>query len=638
MKKFWVLSIVTAFALSAASLLPVTTSGHQEKFKRSERPIAGQYIVVLNDKYTEPNASAPVIESEASYLSAVYGGKVSRVYDTALKGYATTMTESEAMALSDDDRVLFVEEDGVTEAVATQLNAPWNLDRIDQRNMPLDTAYNYTSTGAGVHVYVIDSGIRATHIEFGGRASVAYDALTDGQNGYDCNGHGTHVAGTVGSATYGVAKNAIIHAVRVLPCTGGGQISDLIAGINWVAANRINPAVANISIAATGGSNSLDTAVANAISSGVTFTIAAANKSNDACLYSPSRVATAITVGATGSDDARAPYSNYGPCVDVFAPGTAITSLSNASDTDIRVLSGTSMASPATAGIAALYLSANPTANPATVAQAIKSTATSGVLTNIDPATTVNLMVNSTFSTAPSPTPTPTATPTPTPTPTPSATPTPTPTPTPAPMPAKVTVRKRLNSSTGGTSSPTFPYAATNIASQSFQLVDNTEFVDPSVSQTFVTVSEAPVAGWKLSSIACVETSTGLPNSQNSTVDLANRRANIVAESGEEITCTFTSDPIAPTSARASVSGRVTDANGLGLRGLSVYIYNADGTGYQAALTNSFGYYSFTGLPVGQVYVLGVKGGRRGWTRADDTVRTFTLTEDMSDANFVMLR
>ena len=204
-------------------------------------------------------------------------------------------------------------------------------------------------------------------------------------------------------------------------------------------------------------------------------------------------------------------------------------------------------------------------------------------------------------------------------------------------MPAKVTIRKRVNSNSGGSSTSTFPYAAVNIASSSFQLANNTEFVDSNVYQSSVTVSEAPVAGYTLSSIQCVETSTGLPNVQNSTVDLANRKANIVAEAGEDIACTFTSDPIAPTSARASVVGRATDDNGYGIRGVTVYIYNADGTGYQTTLTNSFGYYSFTNLPVGEVYILGVQQQRRR-SRIDTNVRSFTLNQDLTDMDFLVSR
>lgn len=623
MKKIWVLSIV-AFFMLAASLLPFKTSGHQQKFRRSVKPVSSQYIVVLNDKYVESDASIPVIESEAGYLTSVYGGQTLKIYESALKGFAVRMSEAEALALSKDDRVLYVEEDAEISVATTELNAPWNLDRIDQQNLPLNTTYDYSSTGSGVNVYVIDTGIRPTHIEFGGRASVAYDALSDGQNGLDCNGHGTHVAGTIGSATYGVAKEVTLRGVRVLPCAGSGQVSDLLSGVNWVSANRINPAVANISITVAGISSALDTAITNSIASGVTYAIAAGNYGADACTYSPARVPNAITVGATTDTDARAAYSNYGTCVDVLAPGSNVLSLSNSSDTGIRTLSGTSMASPVVAGIAALYLGSRPDASPAAVAQAIRGSATAGVLSNVD-SSTPNLLVNSWLGAGPSPSPTPTPAPTVT------------PAPTPAPQPARITIRKRAVSTSGGTSSTVaFPYQATNIAASNFSLVDNTQFVDSNVSQSVVTVSEAQVLGWALSSIQCVETSTGLPNSQNTTVDMQNRRANIIAEPGEDVTCTFTSQQIAPTAARASVSGRAVDANGLGVRGVTIYIYNASGSDYRTAITNGFGFYGFTDLPVGNFYILGVQQRRR--STFNDNIRSFTLNEDTSDINFLVAR
>src|SRR5258706_6670064 len=242
------------------------------------------------------------------------------------------------------------------------MNAPWHLDRVDQRSLPMDTAYNYSSMGTGVNIYILDSGIRYTHVDFGGRADAVYDNVGDGQNGNDCYGHGTHVAGLAGSSTYGVAKNARLHAVRVLNCSGAGSLSSLMAGVDWITAHRVNPAVVNISMTLGGVSDYLDAAITNSINSGVAYTIAAGKYAVDASKYSPARVPAALTVGASSVDDIRPNFSNYGSCVDLHPPGFNVTSLWNSSDTATGVLSGTSMSAPIVAGAAALYLSANPTA------------------------------------------------------------------------------------------------------------------------------------------------------------------------------------------------------------------------------------------------------------------------------------
>ena len=359
--------------------------------------IPNRYIVVFRKDAPQSAVRAAVSGARSS------GAAVHYEYDAALKGFAATLSRAALDGLRHNPNVAYVEVDRRVSLRATQSPATWGLDRIDQRNLPLNNSYTYNQTGSGVTAYVIDTGIRITHSEFGGRATSGYDAV-DGGTADDCNGHGTHVAGTIGGATYGVAKGVSLVAVRVLDCAGSGTDSGVIAGVNWVTNNSPGPAVANMSLGG-GASTSLDNAVANSIASGVTYAIAAGNSNANACNYSPARVASAITVGATTRTDARASYSNYGSCLDLFAPGSDITSAWYSSDTATNTISGTSMATPHVAGVAALYLEPNPSATPQQVRDAIVNSATPNVVTS--PGTgSPNRLLYSLFGSAPPPPPT----------------------------------------------------------------------------------------------------------------------------------------------------------------------------------------------------------------------------------------
>jgi subtilisin family serine protease len=405
MKKIVFVLLAFAVGIFALSYVPVQSTaqvGNSNKIKKVRNKIPNRYIVVLEEwAVGEPGENSNV-EGVASELGIVYGGRIDKVFKHALNGFSVEMNANQAERLSEDPRVEFVEEDGEVFANTTQTGATWGLDRIDQRDRPTDGNYNYTPTGSGVNAYIIDTGIRRTHADFGGRAFVGYDAIGDGQNSNDCNGHGTHVAGTVGGSTYGVAKGVRLYAVRVLNCSGSGSNSGVIAGVDWVKNNHVKPAVANMSLGG-GASSALDTAVNNAIAAGVSFAVAAGNDNLDACNYSPARVANAITVGSTTSSDARSSFSNYGTCLDVFAPGSSITSAWYTGDTATNTISGTSMASPHVAGVAALYLQGNTTASPSTVRDAIVNTSSTGKLTSIGTGSPNRLLYSLLSGSAPAP-------------------------------------------------------------------------------------------------------------------------------------------------------------------------------------------------------------------------------------------
>lgn len=344
--------------------------------------IAENYIVVFKENNNVHRKGVP---GRAGELTRSRGGKVGRVFQHALRGFTLKATAEQARQVAADPDVAFVEQDRVISIAADQVNPPsWGLDRVDQRRLPLNSVYSYGATADNVRAYIIDTGILTTHSDFGGRASHGWDFVDNDNNATDCNGHGTHVAGTVGGSSYGVAKGVRLIGVRVLNCSGNGTISGVIAGIDWVTANAVKPAVANMSLGGN-ASAAIDAAVANSINSGVTYAVAAGNSGANACNYSPARTPAAITVGATTSTDARAGYSNYGSCLDIFAPGSSITSAWHTGTTARNTINGTSMASPHVAGAAALYLAANPSASPAQVRNAIVGSGTTGVVGNPGP-------------------------------------------------------------------------------------------------------------------------------------------------------------------------------------------------------------------------------------------------------------
>ena len=387
MKKIYLLLLAVALltlTMISNRPVPVSAQGIKSKIKRKANKVPNHYIVVLEDWATGPAGETSFAPEVAKNMAVISGGKTTHVFKHAIQGFSIELSEDAANLLAEDPRIKFIEEDGIITASTTQNSPPWGLDRIDQRDLPRNDQYTYTPTGAGVHAYIIDTGIRTTHSQFGGRANgTGFTSIADGNGTNDCNGHGTHVAGTVGGSTYGVAKGVSLHPVRVLDCQGNGSDSTVIAGVDWVTANHASPAVANLSLGG-GASTALDTAIQNMINSGVSTAVAAGNDYGvDACTLSPARVAAAITVGSTTTSDAKSDFSNIGTCLDLFAPGSSILSAWYSSDTATNTISGTSMATPHVAGVAALYLQNNQFASPATVRDQIVNTSTTNHLTGI---------------------------------------------------------------------------------------------------------------------------------------------------------------------------------------------------------------------------------------------------------------
>ncbi|GAA4687475.1 hypothetical protein GCM10023347_48870 [Streptomyces chumphonensis] len=341
--------------------------------------VQDEYIVVMKDRGKEPAAK---VRNRAKDLAKEHGGALDRTYTSALEGFSVKASEKEARKLAADPAVAYVEPNRVERGDGTQVDPVWGLDRVDQRALPLNSTYDYTSTASNVTAYVVDSGVRVQHSEFSGRARYGYNFVDDNTTAADCHGHGTHVAGTLGSNTYGVAKRVRIVAVKVLNCDNLGTTANVLAGYDWVARNAVKPAVANVSIGGS-ASDAKDAAIRKMVDAGITVAVSAGNSDKDACTQSPAREPSVITVAATTSADARASWSNHGSCVDVFAPGSSIVSTGHTSDTAWTTRSGTSMAAPHVTGAAAIYLSTHTSAAPAEVAAAVLDASTNGVLADV---------------------------------------------------------------------------------------------------------------------------------------------------------------------------------------------------------------------------------------------------------------
>ncbi|MDT3296688.1 S8 family peptidase [Shewanella sp. SP2S2-6] len=385
--------LIAVAVATGLAYFPVNANEYQATMVNvpQSKAIKDTYIVVFNTpsvlNLSNNNTIAEFAVQQAESLVNQYDVRVMKNFGNVLNGVLVNASAQQVKALLKDPNVKYVEQDQVMsvtpmmEANADQPSPTWGIDRIDQRNLPLDNNYHTDYDGSGVTAFVIDTGVLNTHNEFGGRASSGYDFIDNDYDATDCNGHGTHVAGTIGGSTYGVAKNVNVVGVRVLNCSGSGSNSGVIAGINWVKNNASGPAVANMSLGG-GASQATDDAVNAAVAAGITFVVAAGNDNSNACNYSPARAADAITVGSTTSNDSRSSFSNYGTCLDIYAPGSSITSSWYTSNSATNTISGTSMASPHVAGVAALYLDENPNLSPAQVTNLLKTRATSGKVTD----------------------------------------------------------------------------------------------------------------------------------------------------------------------------------------------------------------------------------------------------------------
>ena len=379
MKFCQVSTFLLTIALSHLTYAAPATTNSVLGSSEAKGIIKNQYIVILNKDVGSSNEFAQGIAKQ-------HGGRVLQTYDAVLKGFAIYLPDVAGTAfveaMKKNPKVVSVENDTIMKIDATtQSNPDWGLDRIDQKNLPLDSAYSYLQTGSGTTAYIVDTGILSTHQQFSGRVLSGYTAISDGNGTSDCHGHGTHVAGTVGGSTYGVAKNVSLVPIRILGCDGSGASSNVIAGLDWILKNGKKPAVVNMSLGGEANA-SLDSAVENLFNNGYVMVVAAGNSNTDACSTSPARVSKAITVAATDSTDTRASYSNYGSCVDIFAPGSQINSSWIGSNTATKVLNGTSMATPHVVGVVAEMLQSTPTTTPQTISTNLLNQASSNVVKN----------------------------------------------------------------------------------------------------------------------------------------------------------------------------------------------------------------------------------------------------------------
>ncbi|MCY3238027.1 S8 family peptidase [Acinetobacter pittii] len=379
MKFCQVSTFLLTIALSHLTYAAPATTNSVLGSSEAKGIIKNQYIVILNKDVGSSNEFAQGIAKQ-------HGGRVLQTYDAVLKGFAIYLPDVAGTAfveaMKKNPKVVSVENDTIMKIDATtQSNPDWGLDRIDQKNLPLDSAYSYSQTGSDTTAYIVDTGILSTHQQFSGRVLSGYTAISDGNGTSDCHGHGTHVAGTVGGSTYGVAKNVSLVPIRILGCDGSGASSNVIAGLDWILKNGKKPAVVNMSLGGEANA-SLDSAVENLFNNGYVMVVAAGNSNTDACSTSPARVSKAITVAATDSTDTRASYSNYGSCVDIFAPGSQINSSWIGSNTATKVLNGTSMATPHVVGVVAEMLQSTPTTTPQTISTNLLNQASSNVVKN----------------------------------------------------------------------------------------------------------------------------------------------------------------------------------------------------------------------------------------------------------------